>query len=94
MAWLDKYRDAIEQAAWETGTPLITADSRTIDGFEEIPMLYILAPNKASCKELQTEFETSLEKSLGEDQPFMVYAAPPNLVKSLTKVYSIGEWKL
>ena len=94
MAWIDQYKDAIEQAAWETGVPVIAADSMAIDGTEEIPTLYLLSPSKQSGYSLQKEFEESLRKLIGAEQPFMAYAASPRLVRANTEIYSFGEWRL
>lgn len=41
MRWIDKYRKAIEQAACVTNVQTVCAEDEAIDGFDDLPLLYV-----------------------------------------------------
>lgn len=94
MRWIDKYRKAIEQAAWVANVQTVCAEDEAIDGFDDLPLLYVGCAYRSDTDNCKKEFLESLSESLGDDQPFLVKVCSPIVARMHTVVYDYGEWRV
>lgn len=94
MSWIDQYKDAIIQAVWDTGVESVGTDEESISGRDDLPVLRVGVALAKYKDKTVSDFERSLENSLGKDQPFAVVGMPPRDVAGMSVIlYRGGAWR-
>lgn len=93
MLDMNKYKDAIVQAAWDSGVLIVGTTDYDISSNDDIPVLRLGIASAVHKDEIAKAFTDSLDKSLGGSSPFGVVAMSPMYALGMSvMLYKDNRW--
>lgn len=93
MLDMEKYRKAIEAAAWDTQVMCVSIDKMYLNEVAQDPMLYISLDDPDQKSVIEKKFVSKLNSYLDPNEWFMALARPEDFVntRGVRLVYG-GSW--